>query len=217
MKRILLVDDHAVVRAGVSFMIGKQFGDQVLIDETGDADEAIALVKKNTYDLLMLDVTIPGTDTVDLITYLLTLYPDLNILIFSMNKEEWYGKRFLQLGVKGYLNKESPEEEIIKGITTVMSGSRYVSSGLAQLLAAEMLDKKKNNPFEELSNREFAVVHRLLKGESVSVIAAALNLHSSTIGTHKAHIFEKLSIQNIIQLAELAKLYGIIPPAGKPS
>lgn len=209
MNRILLVDDHSVVRAGVSYLIKNQFGDSVVIDEAKDGDTATNLLKKNPYNLVILDVNIPGTDTINLISYFLTIYPSLNILIFTMNQEEWYGKRFLQMGAKGFLNKESPEEEIQRAIMTVMNGARYISPRLAQILSAEALDKKKDNPFDELSNREFEVVHRLIKGDSVTVIAEALNLHSSTIGTHKAHIFEKLGIQNIIQLAELAKLYGI--------
>ncbi|MGN6491327.1 MAG: response regulator [Agriterribacter sp.] len=209
MNRILLVDDHSVVRAGVSYLIKNQFGDSIVIDEAKDGDSATNLLKKSPYNLVILDVNIPGTDTINLISYFLTIYPSLNILIFTMNQEEWYGKRFLQMGAKGFLNKESPEEEIQRAIMTVMNGSRYISPRLAQILSTEALDKKKDNPFDELSNREFEVVHRLIKGDSVTAIAEALSLHSSTIGTHKAHIFEKLGIQNIIQLAELAKLYGI--------
>lgn len=182
---------------------------EVIVDEAMDGDEATALLKKHSYNLVIMDVNIPGTDVINLIAYFFTLYPNLNILVFTMNQEEWYGKRFLQLGVKGFVNKSSEQSEIQKAISTTLKGHRYISSSLAQLLSLEALDKKKDNPFDSLSNREFEVVHRLIKGDSITVIADALNLHASTIGTHKAHIFEKLGIQNIIQLAELAKLYGI--------
>lgn len=187
------------------------------IDEAKSGDAAVAFLKKNTYDLLILDVNIPGTDTIDFISYLLTATPHLNILIFTMNPEEWYGKRFLKMGVKGFLNKESPEDEIKKAIWTVLKGNRYISPALAQIISRDALEKKKENPFDELSNREFDVAMRLTRGDSVSVIAESLNLHASTVGTHKAHIFEKLGVQNIIQLADLARLYDTNTSLGSKS
>jgi two-component system, NarL family, invasion response regulator UvrY len=208
MNRILIVDDHSIIRVGITFLIKKDLPGAI-VEEAKDGDMAGALLKKNSYGLMILDINIPGTDTINFIGYALTVQPALNILIFTMNPEEWYGKRFLKMGVKGFLNKESPEEEIKKAIFTVLKGSRYISANLAQLITAEALDKKEDNPFDELSNREFEVAMRLMKGDSVSSIAESLNLHASTIGTHKAHIFEKLGVQNIIQLADLARLYGI--------
>lgn len=213
MNRILLVEDHAIVRTGISYLIKSQAElGEVVVDEATNGDEATALIKKNSYNLVIMDVNIPGTDVINLIGYFLSLFPKLNILIFTMNQEEWYGKRFLQMGVRGFVNKGSDQAEIKRAIATTLKGNRYISSSLAQILSMEALDKKGDNPFDSLSNREFEVVHRLIKGDSVTVIADALNLHASTIGTHKAHIFEKLGIQNVIQLAEMAKLYGIGSP-----
>ncbi|MBO9562438.1 MAG: response regulator transcription factor [Niastella sp.] len=216
MAKILIIDDHSIIRVGIAFLIRQEIPSAV-IDEAKSGDAAVALLKKNTYELVILDVNIPGTDTIDFISYLLTATPHLNILIFTMNPEEWYGRRFLKMGVKGFLNKESPEEEIKKAIWTVLKGNRYISPALAQIISMDALEKKKDNPFDELSNREFDVAMRLTRGDSVSVIAESLNLHASTVGTHKAHIFEKLNVQNIIQLADLARLYDANGISGNKS
>lgn len=216
MAKILIIDDHSIIRVGIAFLIRQEIPSAV-IDEAKSGDAAVALLKKSTYDLVILDVNIPGTDTIDFISYLLTATPHLNILIFTMNPEEWYGRRFLKMGVKGFLNKESPEDEIKKAIWTVLKGNRYISPALAQIISMDALEKKKENPFDELSNREFDVAMRLTRGDSVSVIAESLNLHASTVGTHKAHIFEKLNVQNIIQLADLARLYDANGISGNKS
>jgi len=213
MAKILIIDDHSIIRVGITFLIRQEIP-SAAIDEAKSADAAVALLKKGTYDLVILDVNIPGTDTIDFISYLLTATPHLNILIFTMNPEEWYGRRFLKMGVKGFLNKESPEDEIKKAIWTVLKGNRYISPALAQIISMDALEKKKENPFDELSNREFDVAMRLTRGDSVSAIAESLNLHASTVGTHKAHIFEKLNVQNIIQLADLARLYDANASSG---
>ncbi len=216
MAKILIIDDHSIIRVGIAFLIRQEIP-SAAIDEAKSGDAAVALLKKNTYDLVILDVNIPGTDTIDFISYLLTATPHPNILIFTMNPEEWYGRRFLKMGVKGFLNKESPEDEIKKAIWTVLKGNRYISPALAQIISMDALEKKKENPFDELSNREFDVAMRLTRGDSVSVIAESLNLHASTVGTHKAHIFEKLNVQNIIQLADLARLYDATASSGAKS
>lgn len=216
MAKILIIDDHSIIRVGVSFLI-RQDIPAASIDEANTGDAAVALLKKGTYDLVMLDINIPGTDTIDFVNYLLTATPQLNILIFTMNPEEWYGRRFLKMGVKGFLNKESPEEEIKKAIWAVLKGNRYISARLAQLISMDALEKRKENPFDELSNREFDVAMRLTRGDSVSAIAESLNLHASTVGTHKAHIFEKLGVHNVIQLADLARLYDVSSKAANKS
>lgn len=216
MAKILIIDDHSIIRVGIAFLIRQEIP-SATIDEAKSGDAAVTMLKKNTYDLVILDVNIPGTDTIDFISYLLTATPHLNILIFTMNPEEWYGRRFLKMGVKGFLNKESPEDEIKKAIWMVLKGNRYISPALAQIISMDALEKKKENPFDELSNREFDVAMRLTRGDSVSVIAESLNLHASTVGTHKAHIFEKLNVQNIIQLADLARLYDTNPGSGAKS
>lgn len=213
MAKILIIDDHSIIRVGITFLIRQEIP-SAIIDEAKSGEVAVTLLKKNIYDLVILDVNIPGTDTIDFISYLLTATPHLNILIFTMNPEEWYGRRFLKMGVKGFLNKESPEDEIKKAIWTVLKGNRYISPALAQIISMDALEKKKENPFDELSNREFDVAMRLTRGDSVSVIAESLNLHASTVGTHKAHIFEKLGVQNIIQLADLARLYDANASSG---
>ena len=208
MHKMLIVDDHSVVRTGLKFIV-KQNLQNIEVFEASDGNEAIELYKKNEFDLIILDIFIPETNVINLINYFLTKNPAQNILIFTMNSEELYGKRFLKMGAKGYLSKESPDEEIVRAIWIVLKGARYISNNLAQLLSIEALDNKKENPFEALSNREFEVTMCLIKGDSMMQIADTLNLHSSTVATHKAHVFEKVGVQNILQLAEMARLYGL--------
>jgi DNA-binding NarL/FixJ family response regulator len=210
MIKILLADDHAIIRAGLKILIGKTVPHSE-IDEAWDGDSAFEKVKKNDYQLIMLDVTMPDTDSFGLVGNILAFKPDAKILMFSMNAEDIYAKKYLQLGAKGYVCKDSPEDEIKKAIYTVLEGKKYMSAVLTQMMMEDALGGKSQNPFESLTPREFEIVTHLVRGESVSEISNKLNLHTSTIGTHKARIFEKLGCGNVVDLNALAKVHHIIP------
>ena len=138
----------------------------------------------------------------------------LLLLIFSMNSEEIFARKFLNLGALGYLSKDASQDEFRLAIENVMSNKRYVSSSFMQALTESALGKNANNqnPFDLLSSRELEIVRHLIKGESVSQIGTYLNLHTSTIGTHKARIFEKLHCKNIIEINELAIMNNFTQP-----
>ena len=155
----------------------------------------------------------PDTDSFGLVSNIISLKPEANILMFSMNAEEIYAKKYLQLGAKGYLSKASSEAEIKIALDNVINAKRYISPSLNQAFTEEVLGKKSSNPFDDLSPRQFEIVLHLIRGESLAEICHALNLHTSTIGTHKARIFEKLHCSNIIDIRDLAKVYNIIPSA----
>jgi two-component system invasion response regulator UvrY len=209
-NRFLVADDHAIVRMGLKTLI-KDLRPFAQVEEAVDGDTVAALVKKNDYDMLIMDINMPGTDAMTLICNLLAFKEKIRILVFSMNSEILYAKRLLKLGVLGYLDKESPADEIRQAIEAVLNGQLYMSPDLRQYMYEDMVNKKTDNPFEKLSNREIQIAKYLLLGYSVSDIRKTLNLHSSTIGTHKLRFFEKLNVKSVFELGELAKLYQIDP------
>jgi two-component system, NarL family, invasion response regulator UvrY len=211
MTKILLTDDHAIIRQGLKILIEK-IVPHCEIDEAWDGDSAFQKIKKNDYDLIILDVTMPDTDSFGLVGNIVAFKPKSKILMFSMNAEEIYAKKYLQLGAKGYVPKDSPEDEIKKAISMVLDNKKYLSAALSESLMDDALGgHKSSNPFETLSDREFEIATHLVRGETVSGISNKLNLHTSTVGTHKARIFEKLGCNNLVDLNTLAKVHHFVP------
>lgn len=208
MKRFLLVDDHIVVRSGIKGLLLEIYK-PAEIDEAGNGDETIEKLKNNSYDLIMMDVQMPGTDTLGLMQFIHVKYPATNVLIFSMSSEKIYAKRFMKAGAKGFISKDVELNEIKKAINLILNGRAYISESLASILAEESFSKKSDNPFNKLSGREFEIVSLLLLGHTVSEISKSLNLQMSTVGTHKARLFEKLGVTNILELKELAVSYNL--------
>lgn len=206
-KRFLLIDDHVVVRSGLKFILSSHFS-PCLVDEAEDGESALEQLVKNEYDIAMLDVKMPNTNTLQLMEYIRLTYPKLIVLIFSMNSESVYAKRFLKAGAKGFVNKDAPLDEVIKAIKLVLNGKRYISESMMEQLAEFGTDSQEKNLFNMLSPREFEIVSLILKGESISHIAHSLTLQVSTVGTHKARIFEKLKVSNLMELKELATMYS---------
>ncbi|MDO6429953.1 response regulator transcription factor [Flavitalea sp. BT771] len=208
-NRVLIADDHTIVRSGIKLII-QDLLPSTVIDEASNGDEVISCVKKNDYELIVLDINMPDTDSITLVTNLLAYREHSRILIYSMNSEELYAKRFIKLGVLGYLNKESRAEEIRRAITCVLKGDIYISKKVRKDLSEDMLSKKgADNPFERLSDREIQTVKYLLHGYSLLEIKKILNIHSSTVGTYKTRIFEKLKIKTLRELDELARMYQL--------
>jgi len=208
-NRVLIADDHTIVRSGIKLII-QDLLPSTVIDEASNGDEVISYVKKNDYELIVLDINMPDTDSITLVTNLLAYRELSRILIYSMNSEDLYAKRFIKLGVLGYLNKESKAEEIRRAITSVLRGDIYISKKVKRDLNEDMYSKKgADNPFEKLSDREIQTVKYLLHGYSLLEIKKILNIHSSTVGTYKTRIFEKLKIKTLRDLDELARMYQL--------
>jgi two-component system, NarL family, invasion response regulator UvrY len=207
-QTFLIVDDHEVVRQGLKLLI-KDFYLGAEIDEANDGKRAEVLLKSKSYSLVILDIQIPNTNSFELLEYIVNLHPQTKVLIFSMSPEALYSKRVITAGAHGYLSKESSMEEVRRAVETVLSDRNYISNQLLGTLIHESEDKKKDaNPFSKLSQREFEITTFLLAGLTVSEIAQRVHLQSSTVGTYKARIFEKLNVANIIQLKELATIYN---------
>ena len=210
MSRFLIVDDHSIVRSGLILLI-KDFMSHTEIDEAYDGDSAFGKIKQNNYDLVIMDVNMPNTDSLGILNSILSFKPATKIIIFSMNAEELYAKRYLKMGAMGYLRKDAPGSEIQKAITSVLNNKKYISTELSEILLSDLQDKKHlENPFDKLSPREFELVQHLSRGESVAQISQTLNLHKSTVGIHKARIFEKLQCANVIELNKLAEIHNVI-------
>jgi DNA-binding NarL/FixJ family response regulator len=207
-NRALIADDHVIVREGLKSII-RDICPVMQVDEATDGDQVFDLVKSSDYDILVLDINMPGTDAITLVTNILAYKEESRILVFSMNDEHLYAKRFLKLGVLGYLDKESESDEIKEALETVFNNQHYMSEKVRRCYLDDMAAASKENPFQGLSNRELQIVKYLLQGYSSTQIKETLNLHSSTVGTHKIRTFEKLKIRNVFELRELANRYQL--------
>lgn len=208
MKKFLLVDDHVVVRSGIKILLADIY-EPSEIHEAMNGDTAAVKLKENKYDLILLDIQMPHTDTLGLMEYIRITYPEAKVLMFSMSAENIYAKRFMKAGAYGFISKEAPLEEITRAINIILNGKKYISESLAEKIAEDSFSGKSGNPFNELSPREFEIVSLLLEGKTVTEISHALNIQTSTVGTHKARLFEKLGVDNILKLKELATTYNL--------
>ncbi|WP_118951725.1 response regulator [Taibaiella helva] len=208
MKKILVADDHSVVRFGLKIIIRENFPDREVL-EAFSGKTVMEQMQKEKFELILLDLVMPDTDSGALMQWITTRYPETKILIVSMNPENLYGKRYLQLGAQGYLKKVAEQEEMIRAIGTVLSGKKYVSEELTGLILEEASQGKKLNPFDGLTSREFQVAILLSKNQTLTQISEGLKIHYTTASTHKQRIYEKLNIEHASQLIELADIYRI--------
>jgi DNA-binding NarL/FixJ family response regulator len=206
MKKILIADDHNIVRTGLVHLIRKEL-DQTQIDECRDGEGVWDLLKANEYDLLILDVLMPSTDSLSLLAKIFKLRPAQKILILSVISEDIYARKYLQCGVKGFINKEASSAEVRQAIMNVLNNKKYVSPRVRDMITAGFIHGDAKNQFDILSRRELEIMTHLLEGKNVTEIARTLSLHISTVSTHKARILEKLGVSNIIELSKLAQLF----------
>jgi two-component system, NarL family, invasion response regulator UvrY len=208
MLKFLLIDDHVIVRSGIKLLILNSYAESE-VHEAKDGETALALVKENSYDFAMLDVQMPNTDSFALMENFKANYPELKVLVFSMNSENVYALRYIKAGAKGFISKDAPMDEVKKAIDLVLKGKKYISEDLLFVIAEGNANTSDSNPFNGLSAREFEIVSMLLNGKTISVIAGDLNLGISTVGTHKGRIFNKLQVANLLELQNLANSYNV--------
>ena len=151
----------------------------------------------------------PNTDAIGLMEYIKREHSGIKVLIYSMSAEKIYAKRFMRSGAMGFLSKNAPLTEITKAIEMILKNKKYISEEFAEILAGDSFSGKTTNPFDDLSNREFEIVKLLLTGHTLTEISGILNVQTSTIGTHKHRLFEKLAIRNVLELKELATGYNL--------
>lgn len=206
-RKILIADDHAIIRLGMKFILDSQFNG-CEVDEVEDSKGLFESLERKSYTHLILDLQLQDSHAINIFSSIRSQFPFLSILIYTMSSEEAFGKRLLQMGAAGFLSKQSNEAEVIKALHLFFLGRKYISSNLQEMLLKDAVrSDQKVNPFEQLSEREVAVLHNLLQGKGVKEIAGALDLKSTTVATYKARIFDKLSISNLMDLRSMAELY----------
>lgn len=211
MTNVLIIDDHEVVRAGLVLMLQSHFQPK-LISEAENEKQSLPLIKNTVFDLIFLDLNMPDSDPVRVIHYIKTCQPDTPIIVFTMQEETVYARRFYAMGVKGFINKASVNKEILLAIQTVLQNRVYISNYLKGLLAESIVSGATHNPFDLLSDREFKVARDLIGGKSIAEIAVHLSIDKSTVSTYKGKIYEKMGIanNNLAELIEVARMYKLI-------
>ncbi|MDI1310376.1 MAG: response regulator transcription factor [Methylotenera sp.] len=209
MKKILLVDDHQIVRQGLRNLIELEKDLQVA-DEASTGIEALNLIRKNEYDIVILDVTMPQKNGIDTLHDLKHIAPNLPVLILSGYAEEQYALNLMRSGCKGYLSKDADSDEIIKAIRSIANGRKYISAELAELLTNELSNPSDKQLHETLSEREFQVFFKLAGGLSPIEIANELNISIKTVSTYRTRILEKMSLKTNADMTYYAIKYGLI-------
>jgi DNA-binding NarL/FixJ family response regulator len=195
-KRILIVDDHPMTRAGIAQLLGSQ-PDCMIAAEAGNPEQAMLELSKRIPDLMLTDITMPGRSGVEFIKDALALYPSLAILVVSMHDELMYAERALRAGARGYIMKEAGGEKLLTAVRQVLAGRVYVSERMSATLLDAMTGRRaSSSPIETLSDREFEVFQLIGQGRSTRDIAAQLHLSSKTVDVHRAHIKEKLELKD---------------------
>jgi len=203
MIRVLIADDHAILRRGLKEILMRELAGAVC-GEANDATETLARIQESGWDLVILDITMPGRSGLDVLRDLKAARPKLPVLVLSMHSEDQYAKRLLKAGAAGYMNKESAPEELIKAVRKVLTGGRYVSAALAEKLASDLSEDDGRPIHEVLSDREFEVLRMLAAGKTVSQIAEELHLGVTTVSTYRARILEKMNMTTTAELMHYA-------------
>ena len=193
MKRILIVDDHEVVRAGV-MRIAEHL--EAAFGEAATVAQALDLVRAQDWDLAVVDISLGDRSGLDLIKELKQVRPHLPVLVLTMHSEEQYARRAFRAGAAGYITKDSPREELLKAMEKVLQGGRYVSSDMAEKLIVDLEQDHERPPHWALSDREFEVLCLIAAGKSISEIASLLSLSDKTISTYRARILEKMGFSS---------------------
>ncbi len=204
MKRILLIDDHEVVRAGVKRIFDKQPEGTVLFGEASTAPEALALIREQDWDAVVLDLSLSGRDGLEVLKELKQIRPRLPVLILSMHSEALFARRAFKAGASGYITKDIPRSELVSAINKVSEGGTYVSPALVEELVVDLRRGADRPPHELLSDREFEVMRLIASGKTVSEIAELLSLGDSTISTYRARIMEKMGMKTNAELTHYA-------------
>ncbi len=206
--RILLVDDHTIVRDGLKQILGNHFP-QALFGEGRNAREALAAIEKATWDVILLDITMPGQSGLDVLKQIKNMQPEAKVLVLTMHPEDQYAARVLKAGASGYLTKETASEEVVNALTKILAGGNYVSAAFSQTLLADLVNPTPKAPHETLSDREYQVLRMLASGKSSKDIGFDLGLSIKTVSTYRTRVLKKLSLKtnaDIIRYALREKL-----------
>lgn len=203
MLRILIADDHPIVRQGVRQIIAET-ADMVVADEASNGPEVLSKVRAGSYDAVLLDISLPGINGIDVLRQLRNERPRPPVLILSVHPEEQYAVRALRAGASGYLTKESAPDELVAAIRKISTGGKYVSPSLAEKLAFDLEKKDEELPHRALSDREYQILCMIASGRTVTEIAEELSLSVKTVSTYRSRILEKMKMKNNAELTYYA-------------
>ena len=210
MIRVLLADDHSIVRAGLRRII-EDSGDMAVVAEASDGTEAIQRIHEALPDVAVIDISMPGPDGLEVISQVRSHYPKMPILILTMHEEEQYVTRAIGAGAMGYMTKRSAPEQLVNAIRKVYAGGRYLSDSAAESLAVRVAKGPPgSSPLDSLSNREIQVLRRLALGQTTREIAEAYHISTKTVDTYRFRLLRKLNLRNNAELSRFAIRSGLI-------
>jgi two-component system, NarL family, invasion response regulator UvrY len=207
--KILIADDHAIVRQGLRQILSEEF-DPLVLGEAASAAAALQQIGAGPWDLIVLDVSMPGRSGLDVLRDIKVLQPRLPVLVLSLHPEEQFAVRALRAGASGYLTKDAATDELVAAVRKVLAGGCYVSGALAEKLASGLAETHARPAHELLSDREYEVLRRIASSQTVSEIAAEMHLSVKTVSTYRARVLDKLGLANNAQLTRYALDHGVV-------
>ena len=208
MFKILIGDDHAIIRKGLRQILQEEIN-KCEIDEAADGVDVIQKINERSYDILILDISMPKRNGIDLLNQLKIEKPELPILILSIHPEEQYAIRVLKAGASGFINKASAPEELVRAIQKITAGGKYISPVVAEQLASNFLSPEQA-PHEQLSDREYQVMMMIASGNTIKEIAEELSLSIKTISTYRARLLEKMDLDNNAKLTKYVLQHNLL-------
>ncbi len=199
--KILICDDHKILREGLRNILQQMEGIS-LIEEAGEGEEVISILRNKPFDIVILDITLPGISGLEVLQVVKTHWPDTNVLMLSMHSQEQYMIRALQLGASGYLTKDTASEELLMAIRKISSGGKYISQSLGEAIALYFKKDKHQKLHDALSNREFEILLKLANGKSLLEIGNELFISNKTVSTYRTRLLEKMGLKNNTDLTK---------------
>ena len=209
MIKILIADDHAIVREGLKQIVAEE-KDMLVAGEAGNTNEMFELLKKEHFAIIILDISMPGRSGLEALKFLKKNYPQVPALILSMFSEEQYGLRALKAGAAGYLKKVSAPTELVSAIRKIVNGGKYINQSLAEKLADEYDSDRKERMHDKLSNREYQIMCLIASGKSTEEIAIDLSISINTVYTYRNRILEKMHLKSNVELTQYALQNNLI-------
>jgi two-component system invasion response regulator UvrY len=209
MTRILLVDDHPVVRQGIKQVLTGAF-DPAEVGEASSAEEGLTEINSNEWDVMVLDLSLPGMSGLDLLKDLRRVRPALPVLVLSMHSPDQFARRAMNAGAAGYLTKDSNPTELVKAVGEVIAGRRYLNAAVVEEMVTTAEPDRGVRPHETLSDREYQVLRMIASGITVSQVAARLSLSVKTVSTYRARVLEKMGMKTTAELMHYGIQHGLV-------
>lgn len=203
MIRVLVADDHPLLRNGLRQILAQE-RDLMVGAEAEDSDQTLEYVEREPWDIIILDIAMPGRSGLDVLREIRRKHPELPVLVLSMHSEDQFAVRAIKAGANGYISKDNAAAEVVRAIRKILTGKKYVSAKLAEILADSLNAAAVRPPHEALSDREFQVLCQLASGKTVSQIASEITLSVKTVSTYRARILEKMNMRNNAELTRYA-------------